>query len=502
MELSLIYSFLIALMIYGGSITLLLTIILIYFSNPFKRLTIVKSLFLSTLDEEEEDIVIEVRGEMIVETAWYWRVFAWVKNGSHILKNAWFNAPRIPGSTWEEIAENLHELRFNPRYPFIIAGDHFSVFYPRNLGIFYYPILDPRIGFDSVDFLNREKYFSQSVAYAIEAFSKADRLSTTITPVSSRRVVLINVYAYPSDSMYGVLMGLKLMQSPDVYYDLYPFESRRSFRHRTAQASETLLNLYKTKLVQLYDRYIGTVYDEKTGFIKQDIAVSSMLDSKIRESAFYDNVILWKTAQLAGEFGIADVDQNWLDDYKKRILERYWDDEAGIFLEDNSDASHRDHRFASDWAIVLMTGFLHPRNLKERRYFERSVEHIWKHKLDEPFPLKMTGSPTKQKDHPLVRYCMPNYHDNTIWSNWGVQHIKVLTLLYAETNDERYLHKAEAAVSAYQENMVRFGGYPEVYDETGDMLHNPIYRSMLRIGWVIDFEHAVAMFEYYRKNNK
>lgn len=41
--------------------------------------------------------------------------------------------------------------------------------------------------------------------------------------------------------------------------------------------------------------------------------------------------------------------------------------------------------------------------------------------------------------------------------------------------------------------MLRYGGFPEVYDPNGNLLQTAFYKSILQTGWVIGFEQARAM---------
>jgi hypothetical protein len=492
MELNLILSLAFTISIYAVGIILFCTLIFIYLSNPFRRLTIVRSIFSSEL--EGDDLILYQNAPLKVRTSPFWRLFAWIKSGTHIIKNVLFRVNPIPGNSVEEIARELHCIRFNPRYPFLISGDHFSVFYPRNLGIFYYPTLDPRIGFDEQDYLNREKKYSQSVAYALEAFSQAGYVATTLVPTGRRAVTPIQIFAYASDSLYGVLHGLAVMQDPKRIAEIYPFHSGTIFRSHTAKAAEQLLSTYHKQLKQLYESYIHIVFDTKTGFIKQHLRLSSTLDTKIRSSSFYDNVICWQTVRLAGELGIILEDREWLKSYKKRILHAFWYEDGGYFLDDLSDETQECKWYASDWLIALMTGFIHPSKKTELDYFTRSIAYIRDNNLDKPFPLRVVGSYTKTRDHGWVRTFVPNYQDNAIWSNWGVQYIKALVLTATATAELSYLKDAERAVKVYRDNILKYQGYPEVYSgATGEILENAFYRSILRTGWIIDFEHAEAL---------
>lgn len=495
MEQSLIISLLITFLIYGSGIGFVLLTLLIIFSNPFKPFTFVRTIFSTGL--LRNNLELYQNYDMIVSTSKFWRLFGWIKSGAHIFKNAQLPVKPVPGETVEEIIENLHKIRFNPTYPFMISGDHFSVFYPRNLGIFYYPMIDPRVALNEDDWLRREQKYLQSAAYALEAFSQAGNVYTTIVPAGRRRVTCINIFAYPSDTLYGMLHALYVMQHPEYFEEIYPFSTGKKYTLHTIKAAKKLVSDYKDDIAELYNRYKSTVYDESTGLVKKELRVSSSLDTKIRQSAFYDNVMLWKTSEFVQLLGVVPKNERWMKEYKQRILEMFWQEEEGIFLDDLSTSSIEKKRYSSDWLIGLMTGFIHPSRPAELSYFERSVSYIRKHKIDKPFPLKIIGSDKKSQDHGIVSTFVPNYQDNTIWSNWGVQYIKLMGLLYSYTGKKSYQEDGEHAVQAYRKNILKWKGYPELYDSNGNMLIGRFYRSLLRLGWVVDFEHAQALFTYW-----
>jgi hypothetical protein len=327
--------------IYVLCISLFLLGVSIFISNPFRKLTIVRSIFSTVLLKGQ--LMLLKSGSLKIKNNPLSKGFAWIKAGTHILKNAIIAAPRAQGTTVEEIIASIHRLRFNPSFPYIISGDHFSMLYPRNLGIFYYSILDPRVALNDQDWLNKERKYLQTTAYALEAFSRASRLSTTVVPVGMRSVSLINIFAYPSDTLYGILHALNVMISSRQFYDTYPFVSKRTYVLHTASASKELLQDYMVALKKLYKDYRKQVFDEKTGLIRQNLHLSSHLDTKIRSSSFYDNVIFWKTTQLAHNLDIIDVEETFLKDLKKRILETYWDEEHGYFLDDLSSETLEHH---------------------------------------------------------------------------------------------------------------------------------------------------------------
>lgn len=40
--------------------------------------------------------------------------------------------------------------------------------------------------------------------------------------------------------------------------------------------------------------------------------------------------------------------------------------------------------------------------------------------------------------------------------------------------------------------MVQYGGFPELYDNAGNLYETFVYRSVRQTGWVIGFEQALA----------
>src|SRR3712207_4572231 len=122
--------------------------------------------------------------------------------------------------------------------------------------------------------------------------------------------------------------------------------------------------------------------------IRRSIHLSGAKDITRRTCSFYDNVIFWKTTKLAMSLELIDKDKDFLRRLKAHILETFWLDDDGYFLEDLHPDSVRHKYYSSDWLIVLATGFLDPADPDERHYFTRSVDHIRRTGVDQPFGLR------------------------------------------------------------------------------------------------------------------
>ncbi len=461
-----------------------------YLTNPFSKFSRIRRTFMVELGDDTFTIMDE-NHKLKVSQALWWRAFAMAKNGVHILTSRYVSSPQSKSTTVEGIITDIHSRRFNPQKLLVTSGDHFSALYVRNLGVFYYPMLDTRIEGSENDWRDRQVIYLQTLAYALGVYAKHPVPTTTIVPTGAYRATCINIYAYPSDTVYGLLYALSALLGT---------ESAAPAKYGgtahvldTISATETLLQVYKPTLAALYKHYMQTVFDGSTGLIKRGIHLSGAKDITRRDCSFYDNVALWKTMSLAMELGLAKRDEKLLNDLKARIIKTFWLEGEGYFLEDLSDEGVQEKYYSSDWLIVLVTGFLDPAKADERRYFERIVEHIQKEDIDKPFPLQYHKDTRRHRQFFIVRMAVASYGGDAIWSFWGMEYIKALLLLYKHTGKRGYLSVADKHIKTYETNMVRDGGFPEVYDSKGRLLQTPLYRSIRQTGWVIGFEQARTM---------
>jgi len=457
--------------------------------NPFGRMDRFKRPFKTRL--ELGSVVLERIGVLQKRSALFWKIFAFYKCAWHIVLNVRAGV-RAKGGSVEDVIYNVHRLRFDPRKPYLISGDHFNVLYPRNVGVFYHSVLDAHTALSEIDWLHRQQLYLQTVAFALDVFSQYGDCATTIVPVGQRAVSCVDIYRYPSDALYGVLYGLSALNgTPGAYEPYFPASARHTLK--TSTAANLLLQEYHESITTLIARYVARVYDRTTGLVRRDIALSSAKDSALRESALYDNVILWKTLHLAQELGFLLPEKIDLDVLKQHILETFWDEGSGHFLDDLSDASREHAHYSADWLVVVFTGFLDARIPAERRYLSSAVEYTITAKLDEPFPLRYQESNRPRSEVFFVRYFVPSYGGSAIWSFWGAEFIKLLIILSRFEGGDKYLARAQRHIETYEKLIVRYKGYPEVYDRKGNMLRSPLYQSVRQTGWVVGFEQARAL---------
>ena len=475
--------------IFGGLVAG--SLVVTYLTNPFSRMTIVRLPFRLHLESKTRQIIDDT-SKVKVRNAWYWKLFAQYQCGLYIITTRYLHSPASSSTTTDLIIRDIHTLRYDPKKLLLISGDHFNGLFVRNLGVFYYPMLDRSIHSSTDDWRNRQVVYLQSVAYALSVFSKDPRLTTTIVSMGRYAATCVNFYAYPSDSLYGIMYALAALSG---------IEQARPVQYKadtmtldTISAAKTLRHSYHDTLQKLYESYKQTIIDNDTGMISTLIHLSGAKDITRRESSFYDNVIYWKTTQLAMKLGVIQEDKKFLDKLKRKIIDTYWLDKEGYFLEDLSAEGAKEKYYSSDWLIVLATNFLDPLNPSERQYYIRSIQYIQKQKIDKPFAIRYQQDTRAHRQFLPVRLAVASYGGDAIWSFWGMEYIKSLILLYKSTGNDAYKIAARHHLDKYDENIRANGGFPEVYDGKGRMLQTPLYKSIRQTGWVIGFEQAEEMY--------
>lgn len=483
-------------LIVAGIVAIPLTIYS-YFTNPFVRFSLVRDPYHEIYIHDNEIDLTRESSPVILSDSVFSRQLAVAKSGWHILTSKFAGGPKAKAGSVDEIIAQIHALRFNPDEPFLISGDHFSVLYPRSLGIFYHSLLDPRTALSPTDWQNRQIIYLKTLAYALQVYSQSSELSTTIVPVGPRSVALMNIYATPSDTLYSLLYGLSATESTEVH-SLYPFEKKNDYTLQTTTASAQLQDTYRASLQAHLDTYNRTLRDPATGLIRTDLALSGVKDMSIRSSSFYDNVIMWRTLELADELALqlpAGTDHNAL---KETILKTFFVDSLGCFAEELP--SVKEARYSSDWLIAYQTGMLRPENPEDQELLLSCISYIRKNAIDKPFAIQYHADNRPEQLYLPVRIAAPAYGSTAIWSNWGMEYIKLLTHISYVTQDPSLLTVAESHLDEYRFNIKRYRGYPEVYDENGDFFRQRFYKSIRQTGWVVTFEQAEAFHEWVETN--
>lgn len=464
---------------------ILLCFVWFHATNPFIKHPIFKNPYKT---------FVRSNGEIGYERTYKLRVYAgpvanlggYIKSGFLIVQNTFFGFKHARGKTAPEIISDIHRQRFDPNRPYLISGDQFAVLYPRNLGVFYNQLLNPNTALDQTDWENRQRIYLQSVLLAIDGLSASHNPRTTIIPIGTRHAVLTQVHpgGIGSDQVFGLFYALNDMHSTTTSDD-------GAFVLQTESAVDQILQDHATELQFIYDSYISAVYEPETALVRKDLHLSSARDGVIRSSSLYDNIIMYETIKLAKSLGLKDSLGINIRAIEKNIKSAYWNEANGYYNDDVVN-----HHFSADWLIGFVTGFFDLNDLSDLKRTILTIEYIEASDLARPFPIKyQVGGNTKIPR--MVKWFVPNYGAEVIWSYWGSQYIALLAEVYKKTSDKTYLTKAKRYIKQYENNIRRDAGFAETFDTEGEFLKATLYKSIRVTGWVVEFEYAKYLVKKY-----
>jgi hypothetical protein len=381
----------------------------------------------------------------------------------------------VEGENAEAIVEEIVKRRVQE--PYLFTGGHYTDFYPRNLGTFSNKLLDPIAADNAADWLDRVELILRSTEIALQVFSEYDEVTTTIVELENGKYVPINIYVASSDSLPSilrVLQQMRMIEEQSLRFGLTKEEEEK--RRGVKQKTYELIEKYRDFLAKEVDRYVGEYVDEE-GFIREDLKLSGIKDAWVRHSAFYDNVMLWSVYYYAWQTGIKPEWQVQAIGMKQRLIEAYWDEDAGIFYDEKKEYV-KEQYFSADNLIAMEMGMLRAEDAEDRVYLQRIRDYIEEKNLAQPFPLKTTEIRIPEREHLPVRIFAPNYIGTTIWSYWGMLYIDLLIKLGEE-------EKARTYLDSYTNKIEEYGGFPELYFPDGRQYRLRFYRSVNDMVWGI-----------------
>ena len=121
-----------------------------YLTNPFTRFSIFDRNLIK-ISVSGNEIKIDDIKPVYVHSGPFYESLGKLKSGWHIIVNRLDPRLKTKGFELNEIIKNIHKERFSEEAAFLISGEHFSMLYPRSLGIFYHSLLDPRTALNAKD---------------------------------------------------------------------------------------------------------------------------------------------------------------------------------------------------------------------------------------------------------------------------------------------------------------------------------------------------------------
>ncbi len=333
----------------------------------------------------------------------------------HVLRRG---LPAYPG-TAEEVVSQILDACWNREEGFyMVSSGHFRQFYVRDFAWVVRALIA----------LGHKEEVRKTLSYALERFSRAGRITTTITPKG--RPFDFPIYA--PDSLGYLLYSLSELG-----------DSALVAQHRDLLDKEIAY-------------FAENVIEEDTGLVRTDRHFSSMKDYAKRKGASYDLCMAYLVQRHGKALGLATPLAAY--DFRKLIMEHYFHPD-GYFLDDRSGATH----IAGDAQVTpFWTGLV-----TDRAVFDRVRTALDREGLNYPLALRYTAR--RKVDHAMIMVELVNmdYERDVLWAHLGMMWIEVL-LGYDKALLDEEMAKYEAVITRYR-------NFLEVYYPDMSPFRGPFY---------------------------
>ncbi len=328
---------------------------------------------------------------------------AYLTSGLRILRRRLAGHHRYPGDATAVCRAILEDCWTGDHYT--ASAGHFRQFWTRDLGFSSTALV--RLGY-------RERV-AASLAWALEAWSREGRVTTTIFPGRRPR----DVYTYGVDSLPLLLYAL-----------------------RASDAAE-LIERHRAWLEPEVERFGREVLDPLTGLVRADRRFSTHRDTVRTGSNCYANTMLLLLSAILGE-------TRWFPDpvpagARERFLAAFW--RADHFVDRReSDLVTGDATVFPFWLGVVAPEL----GLAGALAAARAAG------LAAPIPLRYAARRDPAAEDPVQRLFVPDYQGTAIWTSLGAIYLALL--------DSVDPAAAAPAITAYQRLVERDGTLWEVLD--------------------------------------
>src|SRR3989338_5692177 len=328
----------------------------------------------------------------------------------------------------EEICRQILEKVWNGIYVQVSTG-HFCEFYARDFGWIVQRLLA----------LKKRLWVEKTLQYALEKYSQAGRITTTINPKGKP----FDFPTYAPDSLNYLLYSLRMANAKDL------IEKYRGFLNSEIQ--------------RCYD----LAYDKEKGIVKRHMHFSSMKDHAVNDSSCYNNVMLvciQKNAKLL------HLNNPFKTNFKKNIKKHFWTGE--YFLDDLSGATH----IAGDANLFpFWTGLFTEKSMMKKAFASIERAH-----LDKPFPLRYTNKGVKSQEKMIFLEAFAGaYERNTLWMHMGPLYIEMLATINKG--------KARQHFEALTKIIERDKNYLELYWQNTQPFSSPFYYADENMSWCANY---------------
>jgi hypothetical protein len=370
---------------------------------------------------------------------------------------------------------------FDPtRHSFITTGSpHARACYPRNFAWFYPTLMDPATVIDRADFKNRMSLTVRSLEMILKVGGTTP-YTTTLIPLTRKRMAAVNYVKPPSDSLLGILAGIEQLA----------YSTARD----AASEGLRLLDQYGHDLRVQMEYLLGELkeaaFDGTTcPLLDAEDNRSSATDTRGGKLRFVVAANVWATIARALALQIVNekyVSQHLgfdLAEYKRRILRLF----AAAGYTRNSLDREMDERESSEITLDFAhvhRGFWTFATDEELSAFQATADRIFADSAfadasGDTFFVSRGGI----RYGPMHRYTVPGYHGRTVWPNFNVAFAERLLEFGERAKVTIYRDRAERILRGVKNIVAKNGGYPELVDEQGRLYKTWIYRGAMADSW-------------------
>jgi len=327
--------------------------------------------------------------------------------------------------TPEQIACAIVENCWNGRY-FQTSTRNFAEFWTRDFGICA----------DALVQLGYQEKVVSTLRYALDAFKKANKITTTITPSG----VPIDCFSFASDSLPFFLHSIHIAGAQFLVE-----ENRTFFEERISE-------------------YYGKVVDPHTGLVRTDRVFSGMRDYAKRRSSCYDNCMRYFLGEMCKRLKLAIPWNN--KKLQKHIEHMFWN---GSYFYDDLDKR----------AIVVGDAQVFPfwtGVCSDKKMLKKCAGAMERAGLTAPWPLKYTAQREKDERWFFSELLVKDYETNSIWMHLGLCYLDVLR----KYDGKRFAFHLQQ----YTELLQKHKTFLEVFDNKGKPFRTPFYLCDEGMLWV------------------
>ncbi|MBN1157247.1 hypothetical protein JXA85_06495 [Candidatus Woesearchaeota archaeon] len=276
-------------------------------------------------------------------------------------------------SIMEQIIEDCWDRK---KQYFKVSTGHYLEFWTRDFGL----VIDHLIN------LGYEDEVRKTLEYALEIFSKKNKITTTITPSG----ITYDFPCYAPDSLAYLTKAL------------------------VALGDKKLINQHRDFLNSQIKRYFDIVIDKRTGLVRKDRHFSTMKDHAIRESSCYDNCMTAMLKSNIEKLGLKNPFKKY--NYEELIKNNFW--KKNGFVDDLSG----NNTFTGDANVFpFYCGVFN-----DKKLWKTCFNKIKELGLDKPFPLRYYYKQTKEHEMILLEFLAKNWEHENVWPMLAMPFFEVL----------------------------------------------------------------------------